>query len=88
MFDKNSREQIRISINEYKGTEYIDIRTFFAAGDKFLPSRKGVTLRKDLYPELLNGIVLLGEALGFEVDEADDDEPAESTPFADTTSGG
>ncbi len=63
---KNDREQIRISLNEYHGAEYIDIRQFFLVQDGFRPTKKGVTLRKDLFPELLSGIIQLGDTLGFD----------------------
>lgn len=70
-FEKNAREQIRVSINEFKGNKYIDIRVFFkdANGMQYLPSKKGVTLSEKKYPELLEVIVRLGEALGFTVSE-------------------
>ena len=66
-FDKNAREQIRISINEFKGNRYIDIRVFFkdADGRDYLPSKKGVTLSDTRYPQLLDAILQVGEALGF-----------------------
>jgi hypothetical protein len=68
-FSKNAREEIRISINEYKGTKYIDIRTFFREkedGD-FKASKKGVTLSVEKYPEFLECIIQLGESLGFDM---------------------
>lgn len=74
VFEKNGWQQIHISINEYKGHEYIDIRMFYKKGEKYKPSKKGVTLRKDQYQELLNGIIMLGEALGFDVDESEEDQ--------------
>ena len=66
IIEKNSKQQIRIGINEYRGKNYIDIRLFYRDGDKFLPSKKGVTLRMDLYFDFLRGIILLGESLGFD----------------------
>lgn len=65
---KNLKEQVRISINEYKRSEYIDIRIFYLneVNDEYRPSKKGITLRKDLFPELLRGIVLLGDTIGFD----------------------
>ncbi len=66
IFAKNSSQQIRISLNEYKGVQYIDIRQFYISENGFRPTKKGVTLRTDLYLELLNGVVLLGEALGYD----------------------
>ena len=64
VIEKNPKEQIRISLNEFHGYEYIDVRSFYFAPDGFRPSRKGVTLPKALYGELLKGILELGGALG------------------------
>jgi hypothetical protein len=72
IFEKNEKEQIRISLNEYHGIEYIDIRLFFLSDDGFRPTKKGVTIRKDLYPELLNGVILLGDALGYDWKEIEE----------------
>jgi hypothetical protein len=68
-FEKNAREEIRLSINEFKGNKYIDIRVFFkgANGTEYLPSKKGVTVSAGKYPALLEAIVQVGEALGFDV---------------------
>lgn len=73
VIEKKENEQLRISINEYKGHQYIDIRSFFNTGGEFLPSRKGVTLKVDDYPELLQGVILLGQTLGFDVDDLGDE---------------
>jgi hypothetical protein len=72
-FAKNKREQIRIALNEYQGHQYIDIRTFYEADGKFKPSAKGVTLNKDLYPELLKGVMELASVLGIDLDALADD---------------
>lgn len=64
IFAKNKQEQIRISINEFKGHHYIDIRTFYLKDGKYLPTQKGVTIKKDLYPELAKGVAELAEVLG------------------------
>ena len=58
---KNSTEQVRLSVNEYKGKKYIDIRTYFEADDgDYKPTKKGVALSVDLYNELKEGIESLG----------------------------
>lgn len=74
VIEKRKNEQLRISINEYKGHQYIDIRSFFRTDEEFLPSRKGVTLKVDDYPELLNGVILLGQTLGFDLDDLEGEE--------------
>ena len=66
VFNKSVREQVRISLNEFRGVEYIDIRSFYLAEDGFRPSPRGVTLRREFYPELFSAVVQLGETLGFD----------------------
>ena len=67
IFPENRKgEQIRISINEYMGHEYIDIRLFFKSDGEHKPTKKGITLKKDQYPFLLQGVLELGETLGFD----------------------
>ena len=61
---KSDTEQVQLSINEYKGKKYIDIRTFFEADDgEYKPTKKGVTLSIGLYNELKEGIETLGSML-------------------------
>lgn len=69
-FDRSAREQVRISINEYMGTRYLDIRVFYKdkESQEYLPSKRGVTLPTERYPDLLEGIVQLGETLGYDAD--------------------
>lgn len=66
IIERNNREQLRIGLNEYLGTNYIDIRIFYLKDGKYLPSRKGITISKDQYFDLLRGIISLGETLGYD----------------------
>ena len=53
-FTKNATEEVRISLTEYRGHKLIDMRVYYEpreGGDR-LPSKKGLTLAVDLYPEL------------------------------------
>ncbi|MSQ33538.1 MAG: hypothetical protein EXR60_03860 [Dehalococcoidia bacterium] len=68
-FWRGKKEQIRISLNEYKGHNYIDIRSFFLAQDGLRPSKKGVTISREQFPELFQGVIQLGDALGYGADE-------------------
>ena len=63
---KRRTEQARISLSEYSGTEYIDIRSFYLEREstEYKPSRKGVTLPTAAFPELLRGVIELGNTLG------------------------
>lgn len=52
--EKNSEEEIRIGWNSYNGTEYLDLRIFYRAeGDEMKPTKRGVTVRPEQAPELL-----------------------------------
>lgn len=54
---KNSREEIRISLKQFKGTEYFDIRTFFKdKQDVMKPSKKGITIPPDCLEDLKVGL--------------------------------
>jgi hypothetical protein len=50
---KNAREKIIFSLNEYKGKNYLDMRIFTANdnGGQDIPTKKGLTLTVDLYPQ-------------------------------------
>ena len=78
--NKNYREQIRISINEYLGNRYLDIRVFYKNVEEYFPSKKGVTLQVEKYHELLDGIVQLGEALGYGLQSEDGENNLSSPP--------
>jgi|TARA_B100002003_G_C13652533_1_gene331890 hypothetical protein len=49
------------------GRKYLDIRVFYKKDDHYLPSKKGMALPEEKYPELLEGIVLLGETQGYDL---------------------
>ena len=63
---RNQREQTRISINEFKGNTYIDLRIFYKSDEGYRPTKRGLTLKTELFPELFRGIVEFGNALGFD----------------------
>ena len=67
-FEKNSRETIRIHVQEYKGTVFLSLREFFKdrATGALRPSRNGFTVKPELYAELLHGVVAAAEVLGVE----------------------
>ncbi len=75
---KNKRDQIRIGLNEYKEKQYLDIRQFYRGDENdWKPTSKGVTIPVDLYPELLRGVLLLGDMIGADVKALLDNEDAE-----------
>ena len=64
-FPKNALEEVRASLTEYKGKQYIDLRVFYKAdNDEMRPTKKGLTLSPELLPELEQAIQKLIEAVG------------------------
>ncbi|RQS00233.1 hypothetical protein DIE02_27755 [Burkholderia sp. Bp8991] len=54
---KNSRERLRITVDQFKGHEYIGIRIWFVGTDgQYRPSRSGVTLKPTLLPQLMQAL--------------------------------
>lgn len=63
-FEKNALEQIRVSLNVFRGRQYVDIRTYYKGDDgDFHPSKKGVTLSPELLDDLAEGIKKLHDVL-------------------------
>ena len=63
---KSSREEIRVGITTYRGARLIFIRSFALANDEdsqWRPTRKGVSMRVDLYPHLLEALEEIEERL-------------------------
>jgi hypothetical protein len=59
---KNSREEIRVSLEVWHGRRIVNARVYFRAEDGLMyPSRKGLALSVDRLPELL---AVLTEAMG------------------------
>ena len=58
-FEKNSREEIRVQLREFKGHQLLDIRTFYftSEGGEPKPSPKGVSMSLRLLPHLTEAIL-------------------------------
>jgi hypothetical protein len=64
-FKKNSMEEVRASLTDYKGKTYVDLRVFYRDEDAaWKPTKKGITLAPELLPELEQAIAAFREALG------------------------
>lgn len=61
---KSADEEIRVSLREYKGHPFIDIRVYWKPPEgEPGPTKKGVTLNPELFPGLKQAIALLEAAL-------------------------
>jgi hypothetical protein len=55
--EKRDTEIIRISLKEYKGHDYVDIRQYYKSDDgEFLPTKKGVTFNPELIDEIIDAL--------------------------------
>ena len=66
--EKNSNEEIQISISEFKGHDLINIRVYteIENGKDKVPTKKGLTCNVKLIPEIIKA---LSEALRYFADE-------------------
>lgn len=53
---KNVREQIRITREEFKGHDILNIRVFYRNEEQWRPGKQGLAIRMELLPELLNAL--------------------------------
>lgn len=60
---RNSKEKIVFSLNEFKGRHYLDMRIFTAPenGGQDIPTKKGITLSVDLYPQFRKALAPLSQ---------------------------
>jgi hypothetical protein len=56
MIAKNAREEIRVSVDDYRGIALANIRTWYRDGDEFRPGKQGLALRLELLPELIEAL--------------------------------
>ncbi|TDI96979.1 MAG: hypothetical protein E2O29_01725 [Deltaproteobacteria bacterium] len=53
---KDEHEEIRISLLEDKNKHYVDVRLFSKIGNKYVPSKEGLTLGIEHLSELSAGV--------------------------------
>jgi len=76
-FAKNSFEEVRVSIQEYKGRRYLSLWVWFKNDeDNWQPSKKGLNLSLDLLSDLKKAIDTTAAKIAFE-------EEAKSATVAD-----
>ena len=64
-FEKNSFEEVRISLTNFKGKDLIDLRVYYRPddGEEMRPTKKGITISLEKFSELKNAILTLEKAL-------------------------
>jgi len=51
--EKNALERIRVTLAEFKGHRFIDLRIFFEDKGEWKPTKKGITVNKDSINSLI-----------------------------------
>ncbi|WP_134724819.1 transcriptional coactivator p15/PC4 family protein [Paracoccus luteus] len=54
---KNAREEIRITLDDFKGLQLVNLRVWFDTGNgEYRPGKQGLAFRLDLLPEVLKAL--------------------------------
>jgi len=62
---ERGRDTLRVSASEFKGTTYVDIRVWFTDREGGLrPTNKGVALRLEALPAVIEALQAAHDALG------------------------
>jgi hypothetical protein len=63
-FEKNALEEVRVSLTEYRGRQLIDLRVYYITAEgEPRPTKKGVAISVELYPELKEALAKLDQTL-------------------------
>lgn len=62
---KNAREKLIFNLNDFRGRHYLDMRLYLVGEDcgQDIPTRKGLTLAVDLYPQFKEGLIQVEKAI-------------------------
>jgi len=62
--DKGLGNRIHVRLSRFRDRDYLDIRNFYEGDDgEWLPTRKGVAVPVDLYPELMDALTAAKELI-------------------------
>tara|TARA_R110000824_G_scaffold266063_3_gene455042 strand:+ start:5160 stop:5375 length:216 start_codon:yes stop_codon:yes gene_type:complete len=61
---KNSKEKFIVSINEYEGHKYIDVRVYYQDREgEYKPTKKGIALSPKVVKEVMELVIVGAEKL-------------------------
>jgi hypothetical protein len=62
--EKNAKERIRVSIEEYKGHKFVDCRVYFEdEGGEWRPTKKGIALNDKCIDPVIEALQKASKAL-------------------------
>lgn len=53
---KNAREEIRVSVDEFKGHRLVNLRVWFGDDGEKRPGKQGIAFRLDLLPDIVSAL--------------------------------
>ncbi|MCE2747348.1 MAG: transcriptional coactivator p15/PC4 family protein [Rhodobacter sp.] len=53
---KNAREEIRVSVDDYRGIALANIRVWYLDGTEYRPGKQGIAVRLELVPLLIEAL--------------------------------
>jgi hypothetical protein len=56
MIQKNAKEHIRVELTEFKGHDLVGVRVYAETDSGMLATRKGITVRVELLPEIVTAL--------------------------------
>ena len=63
-FEKNKKEEVRVSVGSFHGRQIINMRVYFKDDDgSWKPGKQGIALSVERYKDLAGAIVQVGEHL-------------------------
>jgi hypothetical protein len=63
-FEKNKKEEVRVSVGSFHGRQIINIRVYYKDDDgSWKPGKQGLALSVERYKDLAGAIVQVGEHL-------------------------
>ena len=61
-FAKNTREEVRVTLDDFKGHRLINVRVWFRADDDTMrPGKQGIALRLEQLPDLMAALASVNE---------------------------
>ena len=62
-FEKNKKEEVRVSVDNFHGRKLINIRVYYKDDDETMKPGKGLALTVDHYKDLAGAIIEVGQYL-------------------------
>lgn len=61
-FPKSATQQVRARLTSWKGREYADLRVFAESEGEYVPTKKGLSVRVEDIPKLVDAVAALRRA--------------------------